>query len=34
MQCSMIADAAVQFDADGQHRPEYIAPLLARLNDG
>lgn len=27
-------DAAVQFDADGQHRPEYIAPLLARLNDG
>lgn len=27
-------DCAVQLDADGQHRPEYIAPMLAELEDG
>lgn len=27
-------DAALQFDADGQHRPEYIQPMLDRLNQG
>ena len=27
-------DAAVQFDADGQHRPEYIAPMLEKLRMG
>ena len=27
-------DAAVQFDADGQHRPEYIAPLLEKIRSG
>ena len=27
-------DAAVQFDADGQHRPEYIAPMLKKLRMG
>lgn len=27
-------DAALQFDADGQHRPEYIAPLLDRIAAG
>lgn len=27
-------DAAVQFDADGQHLPEYIAPLAAKLAEG
>ena len=27
-------DAAIQFDADGQHRPEYIAPLLEKLGSG
>lgn len=27
-------DAAVQFDGDGQHRPEYIAPMLEKITDG
>lgn len=27
-------DAAVQFDADGQHRPEYLPGMLARLEKG
>lgn len=27
-------DAAIQFDADGQHRAEYIAPLVAKLAEG
>ena len=27
-------DAAVQFDADGQHRAEYIAPMLEKLQEG
>lgn len=27
-------DAAVQFDADGQHRAEYIAPMLDALEHG
>lgn len=27
-------DAAVQFDADGQHRPEYIAPMLEKIRGG
>ena len=27
-------DCAMQLDADGQHRPEYIAPMLAELEDG
>ena len=28
-------DAAVQFDSDGQHRPEYIAPMAqAMVNEG
>lgn len=27
-------DAAIQFDADGQHRPEYIQPMADRLQDG
>lgn len=25
---------AIQFDADGQHRPEYIAPILAKIKEG
>lgn len=25
---------AVQFDADGQHRPEFIRPMLERIQDG
>ena len=25
---------AIQFDADGQHRPEYIAALLEKINEG
>ena len=25
---------AIQFDADGQHRPEFIAPLLEKINEG
>ena len=25
---------AVQFDGDGQHRPEYIAPMLAKIREG
>ncbi|MCD8082769.1 MAG: glycosyltransferase family 2 protein [Clostridiales bacterium] len=25
---------AVQFDGDGQHRPEYIAPMKAKLDEG
>lgn len=27
-------DCALQFDADGQHRPEYIAPMLELLESG
>lgn len=27
-------DCAMQFDADGQHRPEYIAPMLEALDAG
>ena len=27
-------DCAVQLDADGQHKPEYIAPMLTELEDG
>lgn len=27
-------DAAIQFDADGQHRAEYIADLAAKLEEG
>lgn len=27
-------DAALQFDADGQHRAEYIAPMLEKLKAG
>ncbi len=27
-------DAAMQFDADGQHKPEYIRPILEQLNSG
>lgn len=27
-------DYAIQFDADGQHRPEYIAPIMEKMEDG
>lgn len=27
-------DAAIQFDGDGQHRPEYIQPMLDKLCEG
>lgn len=27
-------DAAVQFDADGQHRPEYLAPMFDKIKEG
>ena len=27
-------DYAIQFDADGQHRPEYIASILNKMKDG
>lgn len=27
-------DAAVQFDGDGQHRPEYIAEMLQKMEEG
>ena len=27
-------NATIQFDADGQHRPEYIRPMLNLLNEG
>ena len=27
-------DYAIQFDADGQHRPEYIAPMLQKIQEG
>ena len=27
-------DYAIQFDADGQHRPEFIAPMLEALEEG
>ncbi|MGN0334367.1 MAG: glycosyltransferase family 2 protein [Lachnospiraceae bacterium] len=27
-------DFAIQFDADGQHRPEYIAPMLEKMQEG
>jgi glycosyltransferase involved in cell wall biosynthesis len=27
-------DYAIQFDADGQHLPEYIAPMLEKMQEG
>lgn len=27
-------DFAIQFDADGQHRPEYIEPMLQKMQEG
>lgn len=27
-------DYAIQFDADGQHRPEFIEPMLQRMKEG
>ena len=27
-------DYAIQFDADGQHRPEFIAPMLGKMKEG
>lgn len=27
-------DAAIQFDADGQHQPQYIQPMLDKLGEG
>lgn len=27
-------DYAIQFDADGQHRPEFIAPMLDKMKEG
>lgn len=27
-------DYAIQFDADGQHRPEYIEPMLEKMEEG
>lgn len=27
-------DAAIQFDGDGQHNPEYIKPMLEKLQEG
>lgn len=27
-------DYAIQFDADGQHRPEFIAPMLGKIQEG
>lgn len=27
-------DYALQFDADGQHRPEFIAPMLKKIEEG
>ncbi len=27
-------DYAIQFDADGQHRPEYIEPMLKKIKEG
>lgn len=27
-------DYAIQFDADGQHRPEFIGPMLDRIQEG
>lgn len=27
-------DCAIQFDADGQHRPEYIAPMIEKIEEG
>ncbi len=27
-------DYAIQFDADGQHRPEFIAPMLEKIREG
>lgn len=27
-------DYAIQFDADGQHRPEYIEPILKKMEEG
>ena len=27
-------DYAIQFDADGQHRPEFIGPMLAKMQEG
>ena len=27
-------DYAIQFDADGQHLPEYIEPMVDKINEG
>lgn len=27
-------DCAIQFDADGQHRPEYIEPMIKKIEEG
>ena len=27
-------DYAIQFDADGQHRPEFIGPMLSKMQEG
>ncbi len=27
-------DCAIQFDGDGQHRPEYIEPMFRKMNEG
>lgn len=27
-------DCAIQFDADGQHRPEFIAPMIEKMEEG
>lgn len=27
-------DCAIQFDADGQHRPEYIEPMIKKIGEG
>lgn len=32
--CEKDYDAAMQLDADGQHRPEYISSMLAKMEEG
>ena len=32
--CQYDYDAAVQFDGDGQHRPEYILPMKRKMEEG
>lgn len=32
--CQMGYDAAIQFDGDGQHRPEYIAEMAQKIEEG